>query len=67
MSLFPEYEANFDKLMGWGLGILSVGTIVMYIGIIGSNCENDNMKQNKKDMIYYLKVANNGVGIITTF
>lgn len=67
MSLFPEYEANFDKLMGWGLGILSVGTIVGYIGIIGSNCENDNMKQNKKDIIYYLKVANNGVGIITTF
>ena len=67
MALSPEYDSNADKLMGWGLGILSVGTIVGYIGIIGSSCENDNMKQNKKDMIYYLKVANNGVGIITTF
>ena len=67
MALFPKYEANFDKLMGWGLGILSVGAIVCSIGKFGSKCEDDNMKQNKKDMIYYLKVYNNGVGIITTF
>lgn len=67
MSLFPKYEANFDKLMGWGLGILSVGAVVCSIGKIGSKCEDDNMKQNKKDMIYYLKVNNNGVGIITVF
>lgn len=67
MALSPKYEANFDKLMGWGLGILSVGAVVCYIGKIGSDCENDNIKQNKKDMIYYLKVNNNGVGIITTF
>ena len=67
MALFPKYEANVDKLMGWSLGILSVGAVVGYIGYIGSKCEDDNMKQNKKDMIYYLKVTNNGVGIITTF
>ena len=67
MALFPKYEANFDKLMGWGLGILSVGAVVCSFGKSSSKCEDDNMKQNKKDMIYYLKVYNNGVGIITTF
>ena len=67
MALSPKYEANIDKLMYWGLGIISVGSIVCYIGKIGSKCEDDNMKQNKKDMIYYLKVNNNGIGIITTF
>lgn len=67
MALSPKYEANFDKLMGWGLGILSVGAVVCSFGKIGSKCENENMKQNKKDMIHYLKVNNNGVGIITIF
>ena len=67
MALSPKYEANFDKLMGWGLGILSVGAVVCSFGKIGSKCENENMKQSKKDMIHYLKVNNNGVGIITTF
>lgn len=67
MSLSDKHEANEDKLLNWGLGIVSVGGIAMCIGAIGSSCENDNMKQNKKDMIYYLKVANNGVGIITVF
>ena len=67
MALFPKYETNFDKLMGWGLGILSVGAVVCSFGISCSKCENENMKQNKKDMIHYLKVNNNGVGIITIF
>lgn len=67
MALSPKYEANFDKLMGWGLGILSVGAVVCSFGKFSSKCEDDNMKQNKKDMIYYLKVNNNGIGIITTF
>ena len=67
MALSPKYAANFDKLMGWGLGILSVGAVVCSFGKIGSKCEDDNMQQNKKDMIYYLKVNNNGIGIITTF
>lgn len=66
-ALSPKYDADTDKLMYWSLGIISVGTIIGCIGLIGSSCENDNMKQNKKDMIYYLKVANNGMGIITVF
>lgn len=47
-----------------GLGISCIELIVAYCGIW--SCQ-DNIKQNKKNFINYLRIYNNGLGIVKTF
>lgn len=64
VSLIPLY---YSDSLGWGVGLLGVGTIVSSVGLIGLAVQINKMKINKKDFIYYLKTSNNGVGIVTIF
>lgn len=47
-----------------GLGLSFIDLLVAYYGIW--SCQ-DNIKRNKKNFINYLKIYNNGLGIVKTF
>jgi len=75
VSLIPMFigesyaigDPRYDTTFAWGIGLLSTGTVVGAIGLIGSLVQSDRIKGKKKDFIYYLKTTNNGVGIVTLF
>lgn len=75
VSLVPMFMASSynivdprsDKAFAWGIGLLSTGTVVGTVGLIGSLVQSDKIKGKKKDFIYYLKTSNNGIGIVTLF
>lgn len=75
VSLIPMFvgesyaigDPRYDTTFAWGIGLLSTGTVVGTIGLIGSLVQSDRIKGKKKDFIYYLKTTNNGIGIVTLF
>lgn len=67
-SLKYDYDdPRGDRDLYIGLGLLSAGTIVSCVGLLGAAVQMDKIKINKKDFIYYLKTTNNGVGIVSIF
>lgn len=67
-SLRYDYDdPRGDRDLNIGLGLLSAGTIVSCVGLVGIAVQMDKIKINKKEFIYYLKTTNNGVGIVSIF
>lgn len=68
MPLTYDYDdPRGDRDLYIGLGLLSAGTIVSCVGLVGIAVQMDKIKINKKEFIYYLKTTNNGVGIVSIF
>lgn len=69
---YQERNADYDDpkgdtALGWSLGLLSSGGLIMTIGAIGVLVQNDNFNDHKKEMIIYLKTNHNGLGIVSVF
>ena len=69
---YQERNADYDDpkgdtALGWSLGLLSSGGLIMTIGAIGVLVQNDNFNNLKKEMIIYLKTNHNGLGIVSVF
>lgn len=64
---YGYYDSRCDKLDNLAIGLLIGGTCTLYAGVIGSLSMNNHLKNNKREMIYYLKVNNGGVGIVSIF
>ena len=69
---YQERNADYDDpkgdtALGWSLGLLSSGGLIMTIGAIGVLVQNDYFNDNKKEMIIYLKTNHNGLGIVSVF
>lgn len=56
-----------DAALGWSAGLLSAGGIAAVVGYTGVAVQLREMRNNKKQFIYYLKTTNNGIGIVTIF
>lgn len=73
IGLVPMFESlnkegdTGSALTAIGAGISFTGLITVLVGWAGYSEANNKMKNNKKEMIYYLKTNNNGVGIVTLF
>lgn len=69
---YQERNADYDDpkgdtALGWSLGLLSSGGLIMTIGAIGVLVQNDRYNNHKKEMIIYLKTNHNGLGIVSVF
>lgn len=69
---YQERNADYDDpkgdtALGWSLGLLSSGGLIMTIGAIGVLVQNDRYNDHKKEMIIYLKTNHNGLGIVSVF
>lgn len=68
IGLNADYDdPKGDTALGWSLGLLSSGGLIMTIGAIGVLVQNDYFNDNKKEMIIYLKTNHNGLGIVSVF
>lgn len=66
ISLIPLYT-QCNNWEAWTIGLMSAGGIAGIVGSIGLSVQLNKVKINKKEFIYYLKTANNGIGIVTMF
>lgn len=69
---YQERNADYDDpkgdtALGWSLGLLSSGGLIMTVGAIGILVQNDRYNNHKKEMIIYLKTNHNGLGIVSVF
>ena len=68
IGLNADYDdPKGDTALGWSLGLLSSGGLIMTIGAIGVLVQNDRYNDHKKEMIIYLKTNHNGLGIVSVF
>lgn len=68
IGLNADYDdPKGDTALGWSLGLLSSGSLIMTIGAIGVLVQNDNFNNHKKEMIIHLKTNHNGLGIVSVF
>jgi hypothetical protein len=52
IGLNADYDdPKGDTALGWSLGLLSSGGLIMTIGAIGVLVQNDNFNDHKKEMI----------------
>ena len=61
----PSGDPRSEQLLDRSLGLALGGLGAICVGCVGWSSVNGKMKSNKKDMIFYLKTTNNGVGIVT--
>ncbi len=67
-SLSYEYDdPRSDTSMEWGIGLMLASSIPMLVGCAGMLIYEDEIKINKKELIYYLKANHNGLGIVALF
>lgn len=67
-SLSYDYDdPRYDSSMQWGIGLMLASCVPMLIGYGGMVVCEDELKINKKELIYYLKAYHNGLGVVALF
>ena len=68
-SMIPFMVAGGDRFEAFTVSeiIGGIGGIAALVGALGMATQSNRIKFAKKEMIYYLRASNNGIGIVTLF